>query len=144
MTIRPLRRWYHTWLYHADLVNFIYSPSHHWTSTAQGFFQSGSRYRAAAHTLPAKSKNTFGPVGTSKGERFRGQETNNKQLTCIYGVGRVNYVGSTIQCNVIILPCKIRSKFVHRKLSVHRAFYWYHIYPTPPQDMTQGQFLSGV
>ena len=35
---------------------------------------------AAAHTRPAKSKNTFGLVGTPQMGRFRGQETNNKQL----------------------------------------------------------------
>ena len=43
--------------------NFICSPSHHRTSTAQGFFLSEFDGRAAAHTRPAKSKNTFGPVG---------------------------------------------------------------------------------
>ena len=45
------------------LQNFICSPSHHRTSTAQGFFESGSRRKAAAHMRPAKYKNTFGPLG---------------------------------------------------------------------------------
>ena len=41
------------------------------------FFKSGSDRRAAAHTRPVKSKNTFGPVGTPQRGRPRGQETNN-------------------------------------------------------------------
>ena len=44
-------------------LDFICSPSHHRTSNAQGLFKSWSGRRVAAHTRPAKSENTFVPVG---------------------------------------------------------------------------------
>ena len=41
---------------------FIVHPTKQ-ASTAQGLFLSGSGHRAGAHTRPAFSKNTYGPVG---------------------------------------------------------------------------------
>ena len=46
----------------------------------KAFFLSGSERRAAVHSRPVKSKNTFGVVGTHQRVRPRHQETNNKQL----------------------------------------------------------------
>ena len=61
------------------LQNFICSPSHHRKSTAQDLYESGPRRRVAAYTRPAKSQNTFSPVGIPQWGRLRRQEINNKQ-----------------------------------------------------------------